>query len=266
VPAILDIGNGYGLVDTLVYLAYAVAAMGAAGIYVGLPKEGKPDRRGVLFILFAIAAGVFCLVMHRMLGDAANHVAFVILALFALGGAARMVTHPRPVYSALYFIVVILSTTALLILVGAEFLGIALAMVYAGAILVTYVFVIMLSQQTTLHNDRFRDVFDYDRAAREPAWTVVAGFVLSATIAGVIVDRHWPAFDSARAAETANQNTFALGKMLMTDMAVSVELAAVLLMVAMVGAIAIARKRIPHDDAFDDGRPLGEAGREAPPY
>lgn len=252
------------LTDYLVYLAYAVAALGAAGVYIGLPREGRPERRGLLVIFFGLAAGTFCLVMHRILGDAANHVAFVILALFALGGAARMITHPKPVYSAVYFIVVILSTSAMLIMAGAEFLGLVLVAVYAGAILVTYAFVIMLSQQSHIHGGEFRHALDYDRAAREPAWTVIAGFVLSATIAGMIVERSWPSYRAAKGA--AGHNTLKLGELLMTDMAVSVELAAVLLLVAMIGAIAIARKQIPHDETFEVRRPLGEAGRHAAPY
>lgn len=254
------------MTDTLVYLAYAVTALGAAGLYVGMPREAKADRRGLLVILVAAAAGTFCLVMHRILGDAANHVAFVILSLLALGGAGRMITHPRPVYSAVYFIIVILSTSAMLILAGAEFLGLVLVAVYAGAILVTYAFVIMLSQQSTMSSEHFRNALDYDRATREPAWTVIAGFVLSATIAGMIVQRGWPSYSAVRAASTSEHNTLKLGELLMTDMAVSVELAAILLLVAMVGAIAIARKRIPHDDAFEKRRPLGESGRTAAPY
>lgn len=248
----------------LVYLAYAVAAIGAAGVYVGLPKEGRPDRRGLLVVLVAGAIGAFCLVMHKILGDAANHVAFVILSLFALGGAARMITHPKPVYSAVYFIIVILATSAMLILVGAEFLGLVLVAVYAGAILVTYAFVIMLSQHSRTNVGDMRHVLNYDRTAREPAWTVIAGFILSATIGGMIVERTWPAYRAAEA--TTEHNTLALGKLLMTDMAVSVELAGVLLLVAMVGAIAIARKRIPHDETFEVRRPPGEAGRNAAPY
>ncbi|MCB9853985.1 MAG: NADH-quinone oxidoreductase subunit J [Phycisphaerales bacterium] len=254
------------MTDTLVYLAYAVTALGAAGIYVGMPREAKADRRGLFVIFVAAAAGMFCLVMHRILGDVANHVAFVILSLFALGGAGRMITHPKPVYSAVYFIIVILSTSAMLILAGAEFLGLVLVAVYAGAILVTYAFVIMLSQQSTMHSERFRNALDYDRATREPAWTVIAGFVLSATIAGMIVQRGWPSYDAVRAAAMSEHNTLRLGELLMTDMAVSVELAAILLLVAMVGAIAIARKRIPHDDTFEKRRPLGESGRTAAPY
>jgi len=156
-----------------------------------------------------------------------------------------MVTHPQPVYSALYFILVILATTAILVLCGAEFLGFALAMVYAGAILVTYVFVLMLSQQSTLHSDAFTQGFDYDREAREPFWAVAAGSLLAATVGAVIVERDWGGIEQVSV--EGGENTVALGRILMTQYAISVELAAVLLMVAMIGAIAVARKHIPHD-------------------
>lgn len=255
----------FASIDMLVWFAYAVAALGAVAVYLGMPKAGRPRRRGLALLFMMLAAGAFCITMHRVLSEAANHIAFVLLALFALGGAARMVTHPRPVYSALYFIVVVLATTAMLVLAGAEFLAIALVIVYAGAILVTYVFVIMLSQQSGASASRLQDAVDYDRAAREPAWAVMAGFILTATIAGVIVSRPWPAYDAARAAKLADENTFQLGMWLMTDMAVSVQLAAVLLLVAMVGAIAIARKNLPQD-LQEARRPLGEVGRHVAPF
>jgi len=175
-----------------------------------------------------------------------------------------MVTHPQPVYSALYFILVILATTAILVLCGAEFLGFALAMVYAGAILVTYVFVLMLSQQSTLHSDAFTQGFDYDREAREPFWAVAAGSLLAATVGAVIVERDWGGIEQVSV--EGGENTVALGRILMTQYAISVELAAVLLMVAMIGAIAVARKHIPHAEDLTRRRPLGAAGREAKPY
>ena len=55
--------------------------------------------------------------------------------------------HPRPVYSAVYFVLVVLATTGLCVLAAAEFLAAALVIVYGGAIMVTYIFVIMLAQQ-----------------------------------------------------------------------------------------------------------------------
>lgn len=253
---------------SLVYAAYAVSALGALGVYWALPKDGRPSRRGVVGTILAAAIGAFLLLLAQLLGDDAQRVYLYVLSVLALGGAVRVVTHPRPVFSAIFFILVVLSTAAMLVLVGAEFLGAALVIVYAGAILVTYVFVIMLAQQTAPQSGgMFAQAMHYDRDAREPMAAVLAGFVLVGTIAGVIVGYDWkPHGEVAEATATATSNTLVIGRILMTDYAVSVELAGLLLTVAMVGAIALARKRIPH---ADDGAPMtvpGEIGRSVPPY
>ena len=70
---------------------------------------------------------------------------FWIFSAIALVGAVRVVTHPRPVYSALYFVLTVFATAGLFVLLWAEFMAAALVLIYAGAILVTYVFVIMLA-------------------------------------------------------------------------------------------------------------------------
>ncbi len=109
-------------------------------------------------------------------------------------------------------------------------------------------------------------MLDFDRSAREPFWAVLAGFLLMATIAAMIVKRDWQTPAATAEAPMVKENTLWLGRFLMTDYAVSVELAAVLLMVAMIGAIAIARKRIPHaDDGVERPAP-GEIGRNVEPF
>jgi len=257
-------GEWKNVIENLVYIVYAVTALGAVALFAGLPRGDKPQRNGLLFVCMALAAGVSYFMFDAMLGSVGGKLPLIVLSLLSIGGALRMVTHPQPVYSALYFIMVILATTAILVLCGAEFLGFALAMVYAGAILVTYVFVLMLSQQSTLHSDAFTQGFDYDREAREPFWAVAAGSLLAATVGAVIVERDWSAVE--KVAVDGGDNTVALGRILMTKYAISVELAAILLMVAMIGAIAVARKQIPQADEMTLRRPLGAAGREAKPY
>ena len=251
--------------DSLVYVSYVVSAVIAAGIYAGLPKDGKAAQRGAT--VFAISAGAAAVVylLHRMLGSVSGHVVFCVLSALSIGAAVRVVTHPRPVYSALYFVLVVLATSALLIQVGAEFLAMALVIVYAGAILVTYVFVIMLSQQSPETQGRISSMLDYDRSAREPFWACVAGFMLMATLAGMIVERSWGEPAAAPGAGHY-RNTVELGKLLMTDFAVSVELAAVLLMVALVGSIAIARKRLPSAAEFVGHAAPGEIGKKVEPF
>ncbi len=71
---------------------------------------------------------------------------FYAFALLALLGAVVMVTNRNPVNSALFFAVVVLSTSGLFLLAGAQFLAAGTVIVYAGAIIVTFLFVIMLAQ------------------------------------------------------------------------------------------------------------------------
>jgi len=95
---------------------------------------------------------------------------FWILALLAIASGAAMIVQRNPVYSALWFALVILSTSCLFLLQFAYFLAAATVIVYAGAIVVTFLFVIMLAQQTGLAS--------YDRQAREPLLACIAGFAV----------------------------------------------------------------------------------------
>jgi len=251
----------------LVYSAYLVAAVGALAVLLALPAGPRPARRGLVFAMLALTAGGLVLFFTRLMApQAAGATYFHLLGLLALGGAVRVVTHPRPVYSALYFILVVLSTAGLLVLAGAEFLAAALVVVYAGAILVTYVFVIMLAQQNApASGGQFGASLDYDRNAREPFAAVLAGFVLVATIAGVLVGRHDMA-SVVPATVPAGGNTMAVGRVLLLDFAVSVQVAGVLLMIAMIGAIALARKKLPlSEDLWESERP-GEIGKRVKPF
>ena len=241
-----------------------VAAIGSVAVYAAMPREGVLPRRALFVPMIALAAGGVVFLLVRLTGAESHRVYFYLLSLLALGGAVRVVTHPKPVYSALFFVMVVLSTAALVVLVGAEFLGAALVIVYAGAILVTYVFVIMLAQQSHLGGTgEAIGSRDYDRSAREPFAAIVAGFVLIATIGGVIVSRGGDLAKSSAAALPGN--TSLLGKTLLTDYAASVELAGVLLMVAMIGAIALARKKLPRGDEPEAAAP-GELGRHVKPF
>ncbi len=254
---------------TLIYGAYVAAGLVALAAWWALPKGGRPGQRGGIVVFTALALGGLVLLLGRVLGEYGGRWYFTVLSLLAVWAALRVVTHPRPVYSALYFLLVVLSTAALVLMAGAEFLAAALVIVYAGAILVTYVFVIMMAQQSAAEegSSRFGAAFDYDRSAREPAAAVLAGFVLVATVAGVILIRE--SAPRAAAVEAAPQgNTMALARALFTEhgFPVSLQVAGVLLMVAMVGAIVLAQKRLPRVDEDRQAPPPGEIGRQAPPY
>lgn len=246
------------------YLTYALMAAGALGLFFALPRAGKSNRAAAL-LFGAIAAGGVLLVLGAALGrDAESSVTFYVLALIAVAAAVRVITHRKPVYSALYFILVVVATAGLAIMAGAQFLGAALVIVYAGAILVTYVFVIMLAQQSPEAGEAY-PANDYDANAREPGTAVLAAFVLVATLTGPLVARRWPA---AAPTPLDVSNSIAVGQELLTRYAVPVELAGVLLMVAMIGALAIARKQLPTDllPPRPPQPPPGEIGRHVKPF
>ncbi len=104
---------------------------------------------------------------------------FLPFALISVISAVQMITTSRPVYAALHFVLVVLASSGLLVTLGAEFLGFAVVIVYAGAILITYMFVLMLAQQAQspdLEDERPM----YDRFAREPIGGAVVAFLFLA--------------------------------------------------------------------------------------
>lgn len=252
----------------LIYGVYGAAGAIALAVYYMLPKGGRDARPLPAVVLAAFALGVIALLLGRLLGGAADRLYVILLSLLTIFGAMKVVTHPRPVYSAIYFGVVVLATAGLVVLAGAEFLAAALIIVYAGAILVTYVFVIMMAQQSSVGaGGGLGGAADYDRRAREPVSAVLVGFMLMATVGGVLAGHQWPA--AADGVElSAEGNTLAIGRLLLgeTGFAVGVQLAGVLLMVAMVGAIALARRKLPPTDEPKGAMAPGEIGRRVGPF
>lgn len=250
------------------YLLYMVFALGGAAVYLLLPKGDRSHlAAGGVIGLLAIIAWLVVLAVGIVAPEGTS-VLFYLFATIAIVAAVRVVTHPKPVYSAVYFVLVVVAVAALLLLQHAEFLAIALLIIYAGAILVTYLFVIMLSQQggETV----------YDRHSREPVLAVLAGFALMAAIAGHVGEVPASASASVRVVPAADQpgevyqaqpgNTYAIGSAVMTRYVVALEIAGVLLLVSMVGAISLSRKKVPSEIVDAERKPIGQAGREVEPY
>jgi len=222
-------------------LLLLILACGAAGLYLALPG-GRRRLGGLALLLLAVSLGAGVgLIVPRLAGGAARGW-FVTFSLVGAAGALRMITHRRPVYSALYFILVVVSVTGLLVLMEAEFLAAALVLIYAGAILVTYVFVIMLAQQS--------EPASYDVQAREPLLGCVAGFVLLALLTGRLFGE--PAGSPGPQVQALG-TPLDVGVSLLTRYVIALQLAGVLLLAALVGAIAIARRPLtgPSDGESD---------------
>src|SRR5713101_9889586 len=120
--------------------------LGFAGIYLLLPRLDRPYRLmgAALGGAGLFAAGWFLVGNEAVLPETILFYAFSGLAI--LGGGLMLAQH-NPVHAALSFALVVLSTCGLFLLQAAPFLMAATIIVYAGAIVVTFLFVIMLAQQ-----------------------------------------------------------------------------------------------------------------------
>lgn len=179
------------------FTLYSACVIGALAIYLLV----RPGPRGAKAFATVIGLGALAWLILESVKASVDStdrpgVFFVLFSLIAICSALRMITHHRPIYSALYFVMVVLSSAGLFLLLKAEFMAFALVIVYAGAILITYVFVLMLSQQAP-SGDKADDQPEYDRVPREPAAAALVGFVMLALLTNM-------AFNSASQVTAAN--------------------------------------------------------------
>ncbi|MBT8484069.1 MAG: NADH-quinone oxidoreductase subunit J, partial [Phycisphaerae bacterium] len=175
-------------------MLYTICVLGAVGLYLLVrPSRGRTNRErgltaaGVLLGLGAFAGLLVAAAERVGPPETRPELFFTIFSLIALAAAVRMITHSRPVYSALYFVLVVLASAGLFLLLQAEFMAFALIIVYAGAILITYMFVLMLAQQApTADDDRGQP--EYDLNPREPAAGVIVGFIVLALLSRMALD------------------------------------------------------------------------------
>jgi NADH-quinone oxidoreductase subunit J len=161
--------------------------------------------------------------------------AFSAILLFA---AIRVITTRNPVHAALFLVLTFGTASALWILLQAEFLAIALILVYVGAVMVLFLFVVMMLD---INIDRLREGYwDY----LVPGLTVAGIMVLE--MGAVLLGRQAGLLALAVPAPkvAGYSNTKELGRVLYTDYVFPFEIAAVVLLVAIVAAIALTlRKR-----------------------
>ncbi len=168
-------------------ILYVAVILGAVGVWMALPrKRVNPQIIGGL--VAAIAGGLVLIglgIRAREVEGGLPNLYFYVFAAIALGASLRVITHQRPVYAALYFILTILSSAGLYLILAAEFMAFALIIIYAGAILITYLFVIMMATQSPSEEEV--DVLaEYDLQAREPLAAVFAGFLILGALSVMI--------------------------------------------------------------------------------
>ena len=161
---------------------------------------------------------------------------FYLFSAILLFASFRVITAKNPVHAALFLVLAFFQASGIWMLLKAEFLSIALVLVYVGAVMVLFLFVVMMLD---INMDKIRDGF----------WR---HFPLAATIGVVIaLEMIWVIMGNVRKSEptqtvvtlgqTAAQysNTKELGKLLYTQYLYPVQVAAVILLVAIVAAIAL---------------------------
>jgi len=163
---------------------------------------------------------------------------FILGSLVAVGSAALVVSRKNPVHSVVFLIVCLLSVALLFLLLGAQFIAVLQVIVYAGAIVVLFLFVLMLlsvkKEVITLHSSVLQRV----------GAVVLAVLLLAEALFVVIMGMGWAVGNAWPAAESINFGTVqAVGRELFTHYLFQFEVASVLLLAAIVGAIAITRKR-----------------------
>jgi NADH:ubiquinone oxidoreductase subunit 6 (subunit J) len=146
-----------------------VTAVGLAAVFVLLPRPRAPSRTwgAALAGLAVLLAGALIVRVGIFHPETILFYAFSGTAVVAGG---LLVTQSNPARAALAFALVILSTCGLFLLLAAPFLMAATTIIYAGAIIVTFLFVIMLARQ--------EGISDADQRSREPLLSSVTGFIL----------------------------------------------------------------------------------------
>ena len=160
-------------------------------------------------------------------------VTFYFFAAVMVFAALRVITARNPVHSALFLVLAFFTAAGLWMLLEAEFLAIALVLVYVGAVMVLFLFVVMMLD---INLDRLREGYwDY----LVPA-LIVAG-VMVAEMALVLGGRYFDLEGMPKPAPHAADysNTREIGRLLYTDYVYPFEIAAVILLVAIVAAIAL---------------------------
>lgn len=163
-------------------------------------------------------------------------IAFYIIALLTLCCGVIMLSVRKVIYMALTIGGVFIGASALYFLLGADFVGVAQILIYAGAITILIMFAIMLT----------------NHEATEPAfkWSAknIAAAIGSVLLAVVLLlairSTAWPtATTSQTALDGGNSNPMAIGLVMFKGYAIPFELVSILLIVALVGAVILAKER-----------------------
>ena len=159
---------------------------------------------------------------------------FYVFAFLTLGCGVLVIANPfsrNPVTSAMFLVLTIVSLAGLFVLLHAFFLAAVQVLVYAGAVMVLFLFVIMLLD---LKEEERRKIKSFG---------LVTGLISVGAIAGIFLHSLWrSAFAVPPQLNPEGGSTLRLGKLLFTQYLLPFEIVSILLLVAMVGVILLSKK------------------------
>ncbi|MES2318040.1 MAG: NADH-quinone oxidoreductase subunit J [Pseudomonadota bacterium] len=169
---------------------------------------------------------------------------FYAFAAIMLIAATRVITARNPVHAALFLVLAFFNAAGIWMLLKAEFLAIVLVLVYVGAVMVLFLFVVMMLD---INIDKMREGF----WSYLPIATVV-GVVIVLEMAGVL----WHGFHNEQISPAAAGNiggTKELGLLIFTKYIYGFEIAAAILLVAIIAAVALTLRKRKDTKAFNAG-------------
>ena len=208
------------------------ATLFGVGIWLMLPR-GRAAGKYLGASLITAALAILSFQLPETGGGSQSALLFTLGAVTAASSVGT-ISLRSPVYCALWFAMALLGVSGMYLFTGAQFLGMATIAVYAGAILVTFLFVLMLAQP--------RGRAFYDRLSWESWLSALVGALLLASLASVIKQQPFnlPDVDRASAGGVLQELHMAnFGAELFSKQLIAVEVVGVLLLAALVAASAI---------------------------
>lgn len=168
-------------------------------------------------------------------------VVFYFFAAVMVFAAARVITVRNPVHAAMFLVLTFFSCAGIWLLLEAEFLAITLVLVYVGAVMVLFLFVVMMLD---VNVEPMREGF-----VKYLPVGILVGVIMLIEMIFLITQRYFKAEQfpvPERAAADGISNTEQLGRLLYSEYLFQFEIAAIILLVAIVAAISLTMRRRPN--------------------
>ena len=182
-------------------------------------------------------------------------VLFYVFSAILILAAFRVVTAKNPVHAALFLVLAFFNAAALWMLLQAEFLAIVLVLVYVGAVMVLFLFVVMMLD---INLDKIRQGFwsHFPLAA-------IVGVVIVLEMAMVLLRGFWtPVIGNIPVRAESGGNTRALGYLIFTHYTYAFEIAAAILLLGIVAAVALTLKKRKDTKHFDPAQAVKVQSRD----